>query len=145
MGDLIYRQDAVNAIKSMMTNFKYGKSEREALDDAQSLMCHIPSAVQCKKCKWHGYLTCSNPVGVKGWVTDTDFCSFGEEREEINDGMIREEAESLLNEYLDKYETMTDYIRREDYIVWTQVAEDKAVLEYRQLKDKLIELICGQV
>lgn len=54
----------------------------------------------------------------------------------------REEAESLLNDYLDKYETMTDYIRREDYIVWTQVAEDKAISEYRQLKDKLIELIC---
>lgn len=56
--------------------------------------------------------------------------------------MTKEEAESLLNEYLDKYETMMDYMWRKDYIAWTQVAEDKAVLEYRQLKDKLIELIC---
>ena len=59
--------------------------------------------------------------------------------------MTREEAENLLDEYLDKYETMTDYIMREDYTVWTQVAEDKAMLEYMQLRDKLIELICGQV
>ena len=59
--------------------------------------------------------------------------------------MTREEAENLLDEYLDKYETMTDYIMREDYTVWTQVAEDKAMLEYTQLRDKLIELICGQV
>ena len=57
--------------------------------------------------------------------------------------MTKEEAENLLDEYLDKYETMTDYIRREDYIVWTQVAEDKVMSEYMQLRDKLIELICG--
>lgn len=56
--------------------------------------------------------------------------------------MTKEEAENLLDEYLDKYETMADYIRREDYIVWTQVAEDKAMSEYTQLRDKLIELIC---
>ena len=37
--------------------------------------------IPCKKCKWHGYLTCSNPEGLKGWVTDNDFCSYGEEGE----------------------------------------------------------------
>ena len=56
--------------------------------------------------------------------------------------MTREEAENLLDEYIDKYETMTDYERRNDYIVWTQVAEDNARSEYMQLRDRLIELIC---
>ena len=57
--------------------------------------------------------------------------------------MTREEAESLLDEYLDKHETMIDYTSRDDYIIWTQEAEDKATSEFMQLKDKLIELICG--
>jgi hypothetical protein len=57
--------------------------------------------------------------------------------------MTREEAENLLDEYLDKHETMIDYANRDDYIVWTQEAEDNARSEYMQLKDKLIELICG--
>ena len=48
--NLIFRQDAINAIKSMMTNLKYGKSEREALYDAQNLMCHIPSAQEWIPC-----------------------------------------------------------------------------------------------
>ena len=59
--------------------------------------------------------------------------------------MTREEAENLLDEYLDKYETMMDYIRREDYIVWTQEAEDQARAEHIQLRNKLIELICKEV
>ena len=37
--------------------------------------------IPCKECKWHGYLTCSNPNGLKGWVTDNDFCSYVERRE----------------------------------------------------------------
>ncbi len=37
--------------------------------------------VPCKECKWHNYLTCSNPNGLKGWVTDNDFCSYVERRE----------------------------------------------------------------
>ena len=41
-----------------------------------------PKVIPCKKCKWHDYLTCSNPEGIKGWVTDNDFCSYGEERED---------------------------------------------------------------
>lgn len=41
----------------------------------------VAEVVRCKECKWHGYLTCSNPDGVKGWVTDNDFCSYGEEGE----------------------------------------------------------------
>ena len=59
--------------------------------------------------------------------------------------MTREEAENFLEElteYLDKYKTMMDYIWREDHIVWTQKAENKAISEYMQLKDKLIELLC---
>lgn len=56
--------------------------------------------------------------------------------------MTRTEAESLLYEYLDKHETMMDYIRRDDCTVWTQAAEDNAVSEYEQLEDELIELIC---
>ena len=48
--NLIYRRDAIDAIKSMMTNLKYGKSEREALYDAQNLMCHIPSVQQWIPC-----------------------------------------------------------------------------------------------
>ena len=57
--------------------------------------------------------------------------------------MTREESENLLDEYLDKHETMREYERREDYIVWTQAAEDNATSEYMQLRNKLIELICG--
>lgn len=49
----------------------------------------------------------------------------------------------MLYGYLDKYETMMDYIRRDDYIVWTQAAEDNAVSEYTQLEEKLIKLIYG--
>ena len=56
--------------------------------------------------------------------------------------MIREEAENLLDEFLDKHETMTDYERRDDNIVWTQGAEDNATSEYMQLRNKLIDLIC---
>lgn len=37
--------------------------------------------IPCKECKWHGYLTCSNPNGLKGWVTGNDFCSYIERRE----------------------------------------------------------------
>lgn len=40
-----------------------------------------PEVIPCKECKWHGYLTCSNPNGIKGWVTDNDFCSYVERRE----------------------------------------------------------------
>lgn len=57
--------------------------------------------------------------------------------------MTREEAEDLLDEYREKYEIMKDYVRREDYLVWTQGAEDNARSEYEQLRDKLIGLICG--
>lgn len=39
--------------------------------------------IPCKECKWHGYLTCSNPNGLKGWVTDNDFCSYVERRENV--------------------------------------------------------------
>jgi len=57
--------------------------------------------------------------------------------------MTREETENLLDEFIDKNDTMTDYVRREDYIVWTPAAEYKAVSEYTELREKLIELICG--
>lgn len=40
-----------------------------------------PEVIPCKECKWHGYLTCSNPDGIKGWVTDNDFCSYVERKE----------------------------------------------------------------
>lgn len=56
--------------------------------------------------------------------------------------MRRKEAENLLDDYLDTYETMRDYVRREDYLVWTQEKEDNAMAEYEQVREKLIELIC---
>ena len=56
--------------------------------------------------------------------------------------MTKEEAENLLDEFLDKFDTKEMYERRDDYIVWTQAAEDNAISEYVQLREKLIELIC---
>lgn len=41
----------------------------------------VVEVVRCKECKWHGYLTCSNPDGIKGWVTNNDFCSYGKSEE----------------------------------------------------------------
>ena len=70
---------------------------------------------------------------------------YGVDERKRGRNMTREEAENLLDDYIDKYENMKDYVRREDYIVWTQAAEDNAMSEYEQVKDKLIELICGQV
>lgn len=57
--------------------------------------------------------------------------------------MTRGKAENLLDEFLDKCETKEIYERRDDYIVWTQAAEDNAVSAYTELREKLIELICG--
>lgn len=56
------------------------------LDCAESVITfldingYLNEFVRCKDCKWHGYLTCSNPEGVKGWVTDNDFCSYVERK-----------------------------------------------------------------
>ena len=55
--------------------------------------------------------------------------------------MTREEAENLLDDFLDKNETMTDYVNRNDYIVWTQAAEDNVMSEYTQLSEKLIKAL----
>ena len=57
--------------------------------------------------------------------------------------MTREEAENLLDELIDKHETKEDYVTRDDYIVWTEGEEYRAISEYTQLREKLIELICG--
>ena len=57
----------------------------EILDTYTSEGCpttaDVVEIVRCKYCKWHGYLTCSNPEGLKGWVMDNDFCSYVERKD----------------------------------------------------------------
>lgn len=60
-------------------------AEENMIHSAKRLVERQPKAdvvevVRCKDCKWHGYLTCSNPEGIKGWVTDECFCWFAERR-----------------------------------------------------------------
>ena len=59
--------------------------------------------------------------------------------------MTREEAESLLDEYIDKCATTMIYERRDGHIVWAQGTDDNAISEYEQLREHIIDLICKEV
>lgn len=73
---------------------KYREWVKQAIDNNQTMILdcaesviafldingYLNEVIQCRDCKWHGYLTCSNPEGPKGWVTDECFCSFVKRR-----------------------------------------------------------------
>ena len=59
--------------------------------------------------------------------------------------MTREEAGDMLDDLIDKYDTKEMYERRDDYCCWTQAAENKAVSDYEELKERIIDLICKEV
>lgn len=92
MDDLIFRQDTIDEIESLLDKAAkgdigifYNKILKLAIEHIQkmpSAPADAAKVVLCKYCKWHGYLTCSNPEGPKGWVTDECFCSFSERRED---------------------------------------------------------------
>lgn len=86
--DLINRQDAIDVLerkKDKTAKGDVGGFYNKIIQNDIDALILLPSAqkwIPCKECKWHGYLTCSNPDGIKGWVTDNDFCSYVERRED---------------------------------------------------------------
>ena len=65
----------------IITESLWNRLPQYVRDEINGKPREMVEVVPCKECKWHGYLTCSNPNGLKGWVTDSDFCSYVERRE----------------------------------------------------------------
>lgn len=94
MNDLIYRQDAIDALAKFVPyaiDDMSTESYTNGLTDAYNLICQLPSAdavevVRCKDCKYGEYRQDFDDYecGVDGCglVYDADFyCSDGERRE----------------------------------------------------------------
>ena len=70
---------------------RFFKGNETVQHDCDSLLCMFPAAdvapvVRCKDCKHRGKLyrnhLCDHPKAILSRITDTDFCSYGERREE---------------------------------------------------------------
>ena len=46
--------------------------------------------------------------------------------------------EEKLDKLIDNYITMKDYLFKQDYVQWSQEAEDKAVRDYFELREEIL-------
>ena len=46
--------------------------------------------------------------------------------------------DELLDIYIDAFETYQDYLRREDYLIWTDESEERAHEYFIAIKDEIL-------
>lgn len=46
--------------------------------------------------------------------------------------------DELLDIYIDAFETYQDYLRREDYLIWTDESEERAREYFIAIKDEIL-------